>query len=284
MARPLRIEYPGALYHITARGNERSNIFLSDHDRNQFLNILFQITVSHNWLCHAYCLMDNHYHLFIETLDGNLSRGMRDLNGIYSQRFNRIHGRDGHLFQGRFKSFVIEKETYLLEVARYIVLNPVRAKIVPYPKDWKWSSFCGTAGLRKPHKALNNDQLLKYFHEEKKRAEKEYRSFVQAGIGKENPFENSVEGNILGFPQFVDFIWSLKPDTTKLKEVSKKERMVGRPSINELLADIKNKEQRDTMILTAHLSCGYSQKEIADYLKLHYSTVSKILANSRFKT
>lgn len=284
MARPLRIEYPNALYHITARGNERSCIYLSDHDRNQFLGVLAQVVESHNWMCHAYCLMDNHYHLLIETPDGNLSRGMRDLNSIYSQRFNRIHSRDGHLFQGRFKSFIIEKEAYLLEVARYIVLNPVRAKTVKHPKEWRWSSYRATAGYRKPHKSLTVDWILQNFGKHRKQATHEYRKFVADGVKMTNPFEHAVEGNILGFPQFVDFIWNLQPRTDALKEISKNERFVGRPALRDLLDSLKDKAHRDVMMEVACFHCGYTQKEIADFLNLHYSTVSKILNNSRFKT
>ena len=147
MSRPLRIQYPGAVYHITARGNRRSNIFFDNYDRELFLHKLAIAISHHGWICHAYCLMKNHYHLVIETPEANLSKGMRDLNKDYSQAFNRKHETVGHVFQGRYKSFCIEKEQYLLEVIRYTALNPVRAKIVRNPADWVWSSFAATAGL-----------------------------------------------------------------------------------------------------------------------------------------
>ncbi len=130
MARPLRIEYPGALYHVTSRGNKRQDIFSNDNDRGIFLHVLSTLTETHNWICHAYCLMDNHYHLLIETVEANLSIGMRDLNGIYTQQYNKVHDSVGHLLQGRYHAYVIEKESYLLQVARYVVLNPVRAGMV----------------------------------------------------------------------------------------------------------------------------------------------------------
>ncbi len=284
MARPLRIEFSDALYHITARGNERRSIFESDHDRNQFLQVLTQTCEAHNWICHAYCLMDNHYHLLIETPDANLSRGMRDLNSIYSQRFNRIHSRDGHLFQGRFKSFVIEKETYLLEVARYIVLNPVRAKMVSHPKEWKWSSYRATAGYRKPHKSLTTDWILEYFGKDPTTAQNAYRIFVLAGIDEDSPLNDAVEGNIVGFPQFVDYVWNQNPITTRFTEVPRKECMVGRPELSSLFESLRDKAHRNIMICAAHIECGYPQKEIADHLGIHYSTMSKIIQNSRFKT
>jgi putative transposase len=127
MARPLRIEYDGAFYHLTSRGNERKAIFKDDTDRQLFLDSLSQVTERFHWLCHAYCLMDNHYHLVVETPDANLSQGMRQLNGVYTQAYNRRHRRVGHLFQGRFKGILVQKESHFLEVCRYVVLNPVAA-------------------------------------------------------------------------------------------------------------------------------------------------------------
>ncbi len=140
MARPLRIEYPGALYHITARGNAREPIFKDDTDRRAFLEILGNVIERHQWRCHAYCLMGNHYHLLIETPKANLSPGMRQLNGIYTQAFNRRHARVGHVLQGRFKAILVDKDSYLLELCRYIVLNPVRANMVKLPKQAQMGS------------------------------------------------------------------------------------------------------------------------------------------------
>ena len=150
MARPLRIEYPEALYHITSRGNARSPVFDDDRDRREFLMILEDVVGRYKWLCHAFCLMDNHYHLLVETVDGNVSLGMRHLNGVYTQAFNRRHHRVGHVFQGRFTSVLVERESYLLELCRYVVLNPVRAGIVKHPGAYRWSSYKSTGGLVKP--------------------------------------------------------------------------------------------------------------------------------------
>jgi len=145
MARPLRIEFPGAVYHVTSRDNTRAPIFIDDSDREDFLSILGSVVRRYNWLCHAYCLMGNHYHLIIETIEGNISRGMRQLNGVYTQKFNWKHARTGHIFQGRFKAILVEKESYLLEVSRYVVLNPVRANMVERPEAWRWSNYAATA-------------------------------------------------------------------------------------------------------------------------------------------
>ena len=129
MSRPLRIQYAGAVYHVTSRGNEKKPVFKDDEDRRTFLNTLQHVNKRYNWICHAYCLMANHFHLLIETPDGNLSPGMRQLNGVYTQLFNKRHGRTGHLFQGRYSAILIQKDSHLLEVCRYVVLNPVRARI-----------------------------------------------------------------------------------------------------------------------------------------------------------
>ena len=139
MARPLRIEFAGALYHVTARGNAREDIYGDDIDRQQFLSLLQSTVTRYDWYCHAYCLMDNHYHLLIETNTPTLSKGMKFLNGTYTQYYNRQHHRVGHVFQGRFKAILVQKESYLLELARYIVLNPVRARRVRSANEWRWS-------------------------------------------------------------------------------------------------------------------------------------------------
>ena len=146
MARPLRLEYEGALYHVTSRGNARESIFLDEGDRSRFLEILADVVDRYGWICHAYCLMTNHYHLLIETPSAGLSRGMQLLNGVYTQWVNRRHDRVGHLLQGRFKAILVEKESHLLELARYVVLNPVRAKMVRSVRAWRWRSYRATAG------------------------------------------------------------------------------------------------------------------------------------------
>ena len=144
MARPLRLEFAGALYHLTARGNARADIFIDDEDRRLFLELLGKEISQQGWRCYAYCLMGNHYHLLIETPEPNLVAGMRRLNGVYTQAFNRRHGRVGHVFQGRYKSILVDKQSYGLELSRYIVLNPVRARMVKRAENWAWSSYRAT--------------------------------------------------------------------------------------------------------------------------------------------
>lgn len=281
MARPLRIEYPGAVYHITARGNARQNIFVNDTDRTSFLEILAETTMRYNWLCHAYCLMDNHYHLLLETPDPNLSLGMRQLNGVYTQSFNRQHLRVGHVFQGRFKSILVEKETHLLELCRYIVLNPVAARLVRCPSEHSWSSYNFTAKSIKKTEFLYTDWLLAQFSSSRKTARKLYMDFVTAGISDNSvrPWEKLFGQVILGEEAFVSKIQKLIDEKKNVKEIPKIQRFPGRPALNELFKEntLHNKSERNRIIHHAHLEYGYTLKEIGDTLGIHYSTVSRVI-------
>ena len=202
MARPLRIEYPGTVYHLISRGNARQDIYFDDGDRLRFLKIVQQVMDRFNWLCHAYCLMANHYHLRIETFDPTLSRGMRHLNGVYTQTFNRRHRRVGPVFQGRFKAILVEKDAYLLKLSRYVVLNPVRAKMVQAAKDWPWSSYRVTAGLYESMGMVSNDDLLAQFGRDRRTAQREYRRFVASGSSI-SPWEKLTGQIYLGSDSFV---------------------------------------------------------------------------------
>ncbi len=146
MSRPLRVSYPGAVYHVTERGNERKRIVRDDQDRERFLAIVGDMVEQYQVLCHAWVFMDNHYHLVLETPQANLSSAIRHVNGVYTQAFNRRHQRVGHLFQGRLKAILVQQEAYLLELCRYVVLNPVRAKMATRPNQWRWSSYRTTSG------------------------------------------------------------------------------------------------------------------------------------------
>ena len=200
MARPLRLEFPGAVYHVTARGHERSSIFRIEADRKRFLELLRSIGQDEKWLIHAYCLMTNHYHLLVETPLGSLSRGMRSLNGRYTQWFNWKHKRSGHLFEGRFRSVLVQKQTHLLELCRYVVLNPVRAGFVRQPGDWRWSSYQATAaGARTDW--LELDWTLAQFGSDRGSARQEYRRFVAMGKGKGEE-KSLLRGPYLGDREF----------------------------------------------------------------------------------
>jgi REP element-mobilizing transposase RayT len=281
MARPLRIEYPGAVYHITSRGNEKKSIFKDDQERYTFLDILETVNKRYHWMCHAYCLMDNHYHLLIETPDGNLSIGMRYLNGVYTQFFNRQHKRTGHLFQGRYKAILIQKDSHLLAVCRYVVLNPIRGGIVARPEEWKWSSYRATAGRAKRHSCLTTDWVLGQFSVARGTAEKEYRQFVRGGIGKE-PIWTEVKGQvILGEDEFIcGFVDYIKKHND-ISDIPKSQRYVSRPGLDKLFTEPirQNRKDRDRKIAEAVEEHGYTQGEVADYLGLHFSSVSRIMRN-----
>ena len=182
MARPLRIEYPGAVYHVTTRGNARQEIFLDDSDRAAFLGALAHAIHRMGWLCYAYCLMPNHYHLVVETPEGNLSRGMRQVNGIYTQAFNRRHERVGHVFQGRYKAILVDRDEYLKVVCRYVVLNPVWAGLAQKPEEWRWSSYAATIGIVSRPDWLSTDGLLGQFGQERSRTGRVYAAFVAEGL------------------------------------------------------------------------------------------------------
>jgi REP element-mobilizing transposase RayT len=280
MSRPLRIEYAGALYHVTSRGNARAAIYLSDDDRDLFLAVLGEVCQRFNWIVHAYCLMDNHYHLLVETPDGNLSKGMRQLNGVYTQRFNRKQGRVGHVFQGRYKAILVHKENYLLELARYIVLNPVRARMVRSVEQWPWSSYRATAGLSPAPVWLHTDWLLSTFTEKTSKTEacELYCQFILQGKGQPNPWEQLKNQIYLGPDNFVDEMLCKLPLDAKLQEVpAVQKRQV--PASLEYYS--KKYNIRNKAIEKAYMSGGYTMKEIGDFFGLHYSRVSQILAKKK---
>ena len=277
MARPLRLEFDGALYHITTRGNERKAIFKDDTDRQLFLNTLAQVNQRFHWLCHAYCLMDNHYHLVIETPDANLSKGMRQLNGVYTQTFNRRHRRVGHLFQGRFKGILIQKDSHFLEVSRYVVLNPVAAGMVKGPGQWAWSSYRATAGQSPASGCLTVDEVLGQFGNRRGSAQNKYRQFISEGIGRASIWENLEAQSLLGEEGFAEALKGHVRGHETIQEIPRRQRLIGRPSLKKLFEGGKKGAKRELMILKAVNEHGYSQVEVARHLKLHYSTLSRTI-------
>ncbi len=275
MARPLRIEYPGALYHITSRGNDRKKIYRDDEDFSAFLHVLASVIERYNWRCYAYCLMANHYHLVIETPEANLSRGMRQLNGVYTQRFNRTYHRTGHIFQGRFKAILVDRDSYLLELCRYVVLNPVRGGVTEAPEKWKWSSYLSTAGFGRPSPFLTTDWLLSQFHTERKKAQQRYRAFVLDGLTREAPWCH-LKGQIyLGPEHFVEDHSVIA--FSDLQEIPRIQREPNRPPLDRILQSqpVQSKQKRKQAIYDAHVKHGYTLKEIGAFLRIHYSTASR---------
>lgn len=274
MARPLRIEYPGAVYHLTSRGNAGEPVFRDDKDRALFLDILSVAISRFSWLCHGYCLMDNHYHLLVETPQANLSLGMRHLNGAYALDFNAKHKRFGHLFQARFKAILVEKEAHLLELSRYVVLNPVRARMAESPRDWTWSSYRAMIGLESAPSFLTTDWVLRQFATSRAKARAAYLRFVEDKAGGSCPWDN-LKGQIyLGSESFLEETRQLIDQNRDLEEIPKVQRLKVRPSLDELKEGLPNREE---VIFLAYTEHGYRMREIAKSFGVHYSTVSRAI-------
>ena len=272
MTRPLRIEFAGALYHITARGNERRSIFFCDEDRLRFLGTLEEVCVHFNWRCHAYCQMTNHYHLLVETLEGNLSKGMRQLNGVYSQYINRTHSRVGHLFQGRHTGTLVEKEACLLELARFIVSNPVRACMVSQARDWVWSSYRATVGLTQAPEFLTTDWLLCAFGTGRREARLRFESFVADGTGQPSPWQNLRNQVYLGSDRFVETMQQQIKDRQPLEEIPAGQK---RGPAHPLSYYADHYPDRNRAMAAAYRSGAYSMREIAAYFAVGRMTVSR---------
>ena len=205
MARPLRLQFPGAIIHASARGNEKRPTFFDDRDRRQFLDLLGEAVRRFGWIVTAYVLMSNHYHLLFQLVDQNLSEGLKWLDAKYAQWFNAVHDRVGHLFQGRPHTPIVDEDTYYREVLRYVVLNPVRAGMVRHPADYEWSSYRATAGLCEAPEWLVTDDVLALFDGDRGVARERYKAFVEAGLGScESPWNNLVGQIYLGSEEFVE--------------------------------------------------------------------------------
>lgn len=278
MARPIRIEFSGALYHVTARGDRREAIYEDDEDRKVFLEVLGRVVTDFNWICHAYCLMTNHYHLVVETPDGNLSKGMRQLNGVYTQYSNRRHARTGHLFQGRFKAILVDGDSYLLELARYVVLNPVRARMVRDPGKWPWSSYGAMTGTVAVPEWLATDGLLAAFAKRRSTAMQRYARFVEEGIGTVSIWDDLNGQAFLGDDAFVERSLRHAKRTDDVN-IPKAQR---RPPPPSLEAVARRHRDRDAAIVAAHASGGYSYQQIAEHFGVHFTTVGRIVRAAKF--
>lgn len=280
MSRPLRIEYAGALYHVTSRGNAKEPIYLDDGDYKLFLKVLAKACERYNWVIHSYCLMNNHYHLLVETPDGNLSRGMRQLNGVYTQKFNYKHQHVGHIFQGRYKAILVDKQSYLMEVSRYIVLNPMRAHLVEQLDQYPWSSWFYTLGRYECPQWFNITDTLQLFSRSMAAARQAYVRFVYSGA--EQKLWNQLKQQIyLGCEEFVEKHLVTAIEATNghnLVEIPVVQRRPNPLTLEEYEQQMKSRNQA---IIAAYESGGYSLKQIADYFGLHYSWVSRIIAKRK---
>lgn len=274
MARPLRLEFPGALYHVTSRGNARARIYTDDDDYRGFLELLASVCDRHNWTIHAYCLMSNHYHVVLETPEPTLAKGMRQLNGVYTQDFNRRHRKGGHLFQGRYTAIVVDKDKYLLELARYVVLNPVRAGLVKSPGQWPWSSYRATIGKVPVPAWLSIDFLLAQFSARSNgEARARYVRFVAEGKDQPTIWQNLRHQIYLGDETFVKKLHQRHKPDEHLTEVPRAQRRPpGKPLTHYArLPDAKEGMRR------AYASGDYTLSKIAKHFGVHYSTVSRAL-------
>jgi REP element-mobilizing transposase RayT len=274
MARPLRVQYEGAVYHVFSRGNAKQQILLDDQDHRSFLRLLSRTAERVEWGIWAYCLMPNHYHLLLQTHRPTLSRGMHDLNAAYSVRFNRRHRRVGHVFQGRFRSIVVDRQAYLVELTRYLVLNPVRAGLTGHPGDWPWSSYRATTGRARPLKGLYTRSILRHFAVDDEAARRQFEAFVMRGIGLPAPAPSRVP-TIMGDETSIQAVLGRveHPPT----EVPRAER--ARLALDDYA---KGRTTHDA-IRAAYASGTYSQRAIASYFSLHYTTVSRIIGNQSFR-
>jgi len=271
MTRPLRLEISGGVYHVTSRGDGGEDVYLSDADRLNWLRVFADVCERFGWICHAWCQMTNHYHILIETPEANLSHGMRQLNGVYTQKFNHTHAREGHVFQGRYNAVLVEKESYLLEVARYVVLNPLRAHRVSRPEDWVWSSYMATCGQTASPVWLQTDWLLRYFGEDRAHAIEKYVIFVHEGIAVPSVWSHLQCQIYLGTEAFVRNVLSRIENNTLLTEIPHQQREMMAQTIAEFAEQYPRKEA----MARAYLSKQHKMTEIAHYFKVHYSTVSR---------
>jgi REP-associated tyrosine transposase len=278
MSRPRRIEYAGALYHVTSRGDRKEAIYEDDFDRKRFLEILGDVVSRFNWVCHAYCLMGNHYHLLIETPDGNLSKGMRQLNGVYTQVSNRRHERVGHLFQGRYKAILVDANAYFLELNRYVVLNPVRASLVDHPGDWLWSSYRAVVGIAPAPDWLTTDRLLSQFSNDRQQAIHRYDKFASRGVGRESVWRHLNRQIYLGDDSFVTNFLEAEDKQPLVDGIPKVQQRAAAPALEQFALMYP---ARNEAIVAAYDTGQYSYQQIARHYGLHFSAVGKIVRRAR---
>jgi REP element-mobilizing transposase RayT len=246
-----------------------------------FLRTQAEVVERFNWRCHAYCQMTNHYHLVVEkTPDGNLSKGMRQLNGVYTQASNRRHRRVGHLFQGRYKAILVDKDSYLLELSRYVVLNPVRAGMVEHPGDWPWSSYRAMVGDAPVPGWLATDGLLAQFGRRRSEARRRYGKFVAEGGA--SVWSGLRQQIYLGGDTFVAKMQEKVPVQTDQLNIPRSQRRRPAPPLEAIVAE---HPERNAAIVAAYATGAYSYREIADHFGLHPATVGRVIrANPRCPT
>ena len=268
MARALRIEFAGAVYHVTSRGNAKQDIVRDDAEREKRLDWLRRTVETYHWRLHAFALMRNHDHLFVETPEPNLSAGMQYLNGSYTSYFNRRHRCCGHLFQGRYKGHLIEEQGYFLEVSRYIHLNPVRAKAVARPEDYRWSSYRGYQRASRTAPWVTYDRVLGEFGGKASAGRRRYARFVRAGVEQRppSPFAEALEGMLLGSDAFVARIRGLLDNRPTDRSVPQLEHLRHRPSVDAIMRVVGEHFGVDTSGWTPGRRTDDASRAVAAYL------------------
>ena len=291
MVRQLRVEFENAFYHITSRGNLRDNIFYGAADRERFLSILSRTKERYGFLLHAYALMDNHYHLLIETPKANVSQIMQNINTSYTVYVNRRYQRSGHLLQGRFKGIIVDKDKYLIALSRYIHLNPVRVGLVKRPAEYPWTSYRAFVDRKAENSLVDTGDTLSYFSKYRRRAVRAYRKFVEGDEGKDdNPFARMEAGLLLGEGAFRAKILRLIERTKVDEEIPQARRLRKRVPIDAvmkacdlfygknrgwLVEGAKRNEGRIVAIYLAKILSGEKGKEIGHYFGIKGPAVSE---------
>jgi len=283
MARPLRIQYPGAMYHIISRGIGRMTIFHNEKDWTKFISFMARVIKKYNWICHAYCLMGTHYHIFLETPDANMVPGMKQLNQFYSQFYNWKYQRVGPVLQGRYKAWLVDRKEKFLDNSRYIVNNPVEANLVQHPSDWPWSSYRATRGVEKVPGYLETDFLLSHFSSSRKKAQTMYEDFVLAGIVMESPLLEAKNQIFLGSDSFIADAIQHVENADLLSDIPKVQKLAARPSLESIFetGSIISKEIRNLKIKEAYEKHRYTLREIGQHLQLNADYLSRLLIDMR---
>lgn len=268
MARPLRLEFPGAVYHVMSRGNERKPIARDDADRNKRLDWLRRTVQTYAWRLHAFALMRNHDHLFVETPEANLSAGMQYLNGSYTTYFNRRHRRSGHLFQGRFKGHLIEQDGYFLEVSRYIHLNPVRAKAAARPEDYRWTSYLGYIRAARAVPWVTYARVLAEFGRRATNARRAYGQFVRAGVEEPppSPFAGALGGLLVGSERFVTRVRALVRDRADDDALPQLAPLKPRPTLEKIAQTVADHFGHDAGLWRPGRRVDDASRAVAAYL------------------
>jgi len=284
MARPLRIEYPGGFYHVTSRGNEQKDVFKSQRDREKFLEYLGSATKRYGAVIHAYCLMSNHYHLLMETPEGNLSQIMRHINGAYTTYFNVKRKRAGHLFQGRYKAILVEADEYATELSRYIHLNPVRVGMSAKPEGYQWSSYRSYISQDKAADWLKTEFILGYFGRNASDAKNKYREFVEELLDTEydSPLKATVASTVLGTEGFVREVAERHLGEKRAeRSVPAVKELATRPSLDEIINKVKSvlgeshELTRNMSIYCCQKHSGAKLKEIGERFGISDAAVSQ---------